>query len=36
MMTPMSLKQFGKIVARVMETLPEEFAPYLVRELQTA
>jgi predicted Zn-dependent protease with MMP-like domain len=29
MMTPMSLKQFGKIVARVMETLPEEFAPYL-------
>jgi predicted Zn-dependent protease with MMP-like domain len=28
-MKPMSLKKFGRIVARVMETLPPEFAPYL-------
>ena len=25
----MSLRQFGRVVARVMETLPEEFRPYL-------
>lgn len=25
----MSLRQFGQIVAQVMETLPEEFRPYL-------
>ena len=25
----MSLRRFGQIVARVMETLPEEFRPYL-------
>jgi predicted Zn-dependent protease with MMP-like domain len=28
-MSRMSLERFGAIVARVMETLPEEFAPYL-------
>lgn len=28
-MKPMSLKKFGRIVARVMETLPPEFEPYL-------
>jgi predicted Zn-dependent protease with MMP-like domain len=28
-MKPMSLRRFGQIVARVMETLPEEFRPYL-------
>ena len=25
----MSLRQFGRVVARVMETLPEEFRPHL-------
>jgi predicted Zn-dependent protease with MMP-like domain len=28
-MRRMSLRRFGRIVARVMETLPEEFQPYL-------
>jgi predicted Zn-dependent protease with MMP-like domain len=28
-MKRMSLRRFGQIVARVMETLPEEFVPYL-------
>jgi predicted Zn-dependent protease with MMP-like domain len=28
-MTPMSLEEFGLIVAQVMETLPEIFQPYL-------
>jgi predicted Zn-dependent protease with MMP-like domain len=28
-MKRMSLKRFGRIVAEVMETLPEEFKPYL-------
>ncbi len=28
-MKRMSLRRFGRIVARVMETLPEEFKPYL-------
>lgn len=28
-MRRMSLRRFGRIVARVMETLPEEFLPYL-------
>jgi predicted Zn-dependent protease with MMP-like domain len=28
-MKRMSLRRFGQIVARVMETLPEEFRPYL-------
>jgi predicted Zn-dependent protease with MMP-like domain len=28
-MKRMSLRKFGRIVARVMETLPEEFAPFL-------
>jgi predicted Zn-dependent protease with MMP-like domain len=28
-MRRMSLRQFGRVVARVMETLPEEFRPYL-------
>ncbi len=28
-MKRMSLRKFGRIVARVMETLPEEFQPYL-------
>jgi predicted Zn-dependent protease with MMP-like domain len=28
-MKRMSLRRFGQIVARVMQTLPEEFAPYL-------
>jgi predicted Zn-dependent protease with MMP-like domain len=28
-MKRMSLRKFGQIVARVMETLPAEFAPYL-------
>ena len=28
-MKRMSLEEFGKVVARVMETLPEEFRPYL-------
>jgi len=28
-MIPMSLEEFGRIVARVMETLPEIFQPYL-------
>jgi predicted Zn-dependent protease with MMP-like domain len=28
-MKRMSLERFGRIVARVMETLPEEFKPYL-------
>jgi predicted Zn-dependent protease with MMP-like domain len=28
-MKRMSLRQFGRVVARVMETLPAEFVPYL-------
>src|SRR5262245_28484852 len=28
-MRRMSMRKFGRIVARVMETLPEAFAPYL-------
>ncbi|MFO0929964.1 MAG: metallopeptidase family protein [Gemmataceae bacterium] len=28
-MKRMTLRQFGRIVARVMETLPDEFLPYL-------
>jgi len=28
-MKRMSLKQFGRVVARVLETLPEEFRQYL-------
>ena len=28
-MKPMSMKKFGNLVARVMETLPEEFRPFL-------
>lgn len=28
-MKRMSLRKFGQVVARVMETLPDEFAPYL-------
>ncbi|MBY0526450.1 MAG: metallopeptidase family protein [Gemmataceae bacterium] len=28
-MKPISLKRFGRIVARVMDTLPPEFAPFL-------
>lgn len=28
-MKRMSLRKFGRVVARVMETLPEEFLPYL-------
>jgi predicted Zn-dependent protease with MMP-like domain len=28
-MTPMSFEEFGRIVAQVMETLPEIFQPYL-------
>src|SRR5262245_58845956 len=28
-MKHMSMKEFGRLVAQVMETLPEEFQPYL-------
>jgi predicted Zn-dependent protease with MMP-like domain len=28
-MKPMSLERFGRVVVRVLETLPEEFKPYL-------